>query len=84
LLLSYVPASEAWHVFIQLVAGKTVTYLRPLHQRGPNTGPQATCGARRQFLWPASFLTIGCCVDIRVGNFNLTAFNNNNVQYYRR
>ena len=69
-MLGYVPASEALHVLIQLVAGNTVTYLRPLHQRGPTTGPQATCGARTEFLWPASFLAIDSCVDIRVGNFN--------------
>ena len=48
----------------------TVTYFRPLHQRGQTTVPQATCGAQAEFLWPASFFTIDCCVDIRVGIFN--------------
>jgi len=57
-LLGYVSASKALHVLIQLVAGNTVTYLRPLHQRGPTTGPETTCGERRELLWPASFLTI--------------------------
>jgi len=81
LALDYISASEALHVLIQLDAGNTVTYLRPLHQRGPTTGPQATCGAGTEFLWPADFLTIDCCVDIKVGNFRtrITAFNNNNV-----
>ena len=41
-VLGYVPASEALHVLIQVDAGNTVTYLRPLHQRGPTTGPPAT------------------------------------------
>jgi len=33
---------------LALPLGDTVTYLRPLHQRGPNTGPWT------EFLWPAS------------------------------
>ena len=69
LVLGYVPVSEALHVLIQLFAGNTLTYLRSLHQSGPTTVPQTTRGARAEFLWPASFLTIDCCVDIGVGNF---------------
>jgi len=56
LVLGYVPASKALHVLIRLVAGNTVTYLRPLHQRSPTAGPRNTCGRRTEFLWPASFL----------------------------
>jgi len=70
LVLGYASASKALHVLIQSVGGNKVTYLRPLHQRGPTAGPRATCGARTEFLWPASSLTIDCCVDVTVGNFN--------------
>jgi len=31
LVLSYVPASKALHVLIQLVGGNTATCIRPLH-----------------------------------------------------
>jgi len=33
-----------------------------LEQRGPTSGQGAT--------WPAGFLSIDCCVYVKIGNFN--------------